>query len=73
MSNLLAWAPAIRAEGVVRTSTGEGRRAFKNRVIGKTQHGDMGKSGDRASRVIGKLISSFNAQGAYGIDGGGAP
>ena len=28
MSNLLAWAPSIRAEGVVRTSTGDGRRAF---------------------------------------------
>jgi len=28
MSNLLAWAPSIKAEGVVRTSTGDGRRAF---------------------------------------------
>jgi uncharacterized protein YbjT (DUF2867 family) len=28
MSNLLAWAPSIRAEGVVRSSTGAGRRAF---------------------------------------------
>ena len=28
MSNLLAWAPSIKAEGVVRSSTGEGRRAF---------------------------------------------
>src|SRR5215469_7793501 len=28
MSNLLAWAPAIKAEGVVRASTGDGRRAF---------------------------------------------
>jgi uncharacterized protein YbjT (DUF2867 family) len=28
MSNLLAWAPSIKADGVVRTSTGEGRRAF---------------------------------------------
>lgn len=28
MSNLLAWAPSIRAEGVVRSSTGEGRRPF---------------------------------------------
>ncbi len=28
MSNLLAWAPSIRAEGVVRASTGGGRRAF---------------------------------------------
>ncbi len=28
MSNLLAWAPSIKAEGVVRASTGEGRRAF---------------------------------------------
>ena len=28
MSNLLAWAPSIRAEGVVRSSTGDGRRAF---------------------------------------------
>lgn len=28
MSNLLAWAPAIKAEGVVRASTGNGRRAF---------------------------------------------
>jgi uncharacterized protein YbjT (DUF2867 family) len=28
MSNLLAWAHSIRAEGVVRTSTGNGRRAF---------------------------------------------
>ena len=28
MSNLLAWAPSIRAEGVVRASTGDGRRAF---------------------------------------------
>jgi uncharacterized protein YbjT (DUF2867 family) len=28
MSNLLAWAHSIRAEGVVRTSTGHGRRAF---------------------------------------------
>jgi uncharacterized protein YbjT (DUF2867 family) len=28
MSNLLAWAHAIKAEGVVRSSTGEGRRAF---------------------------------------------
>jgi uncharacterized protein YbjT (DUF2867 family) len=28
MSNLLAWAPSITAEGVVRASTGEGRRAF---------------------------------------------
>jgi uncharacterized protein YbjT (DUF2867 family) len=28
MSNLLAWAPSIRAEGIVRSSTGEGRRAF---------------------------------------------
>jgi len=28
MSNLLAWAPSIRSEGVIRTSTGDGRRAF---------------------------------------------
>ena len=28
MSNLLAWAPSIRAEGVVRASTGDGRGAF---------------------------------------------
>jgi uncharacterized protein YbjT (DUF2867 family) len=28
MSNLLAWARPIRAEGIVRASTGEGRRAF---------------------------------------------
>ena len=28
MSNLLAWAPAIKEEGVVRASTGSGRRAF---------------------------------------------
>jgi uncharacterized protein YbjT (DUF2867 family) len=28
MSNLLAWADSIKAEGVVRTSTGDGRRAF---------------------------------------------
>jgi len=28
MSNLLAWSPAIKAEGVVRASTGSGRRAF---------------------------------------------
>lgn len=28
MSNLLAWAPSIKAEGIVRASTGEGRRAF---------------------------------------------
>ncbi len=28
MSNLLAWAPSIRAEGIVRASTGNGRRAF---------------------------------------------
>jgi uncharacterized protein YbjT (DUF2867 family) len=28
MSNLLAWAPSIKAEGVVRSSTGEGRRPF---------------------------------------------
>jgi uncharacterized protein YbjT (DUF2867 family) len=28
MSNLLAWARSIRAEGIVRASTGEGRRAF---------------------------------------------
>jgi uncharacterized protein YbjT (DUF2867 family) len=28
MSNLLAWAPSIKAERVVRTSTGDGRRAF---------------------------------------------
>ena len=28
MSNLLAWAPAIKAEGVVRSSTGDGQRAF---------------------------------------------
>jgi len=28
MSNLLAWAPAIKAESVVRASTGSGRRAF---------------------------------------------
>jgi uncharacterized protein YbjT (DUF2867 family) len=28
MSNLLAWAAPIRAEGIVRASTGEGRRAF---------------------------------------------
>jgi uncharacterized protein YbjT (DUF2867 family) len=28
MSNLLAWAPSIRAEGVIRASTGDGRRAF---------------------------------------------
>jgi len=28
MSNLLAWATSIRAEGVVRASTGDGRRAF---------------------------------------------
>jgi (4-alkanoyl-5-oxo-2,5-dihydrofuran-3-yl)methyl phosphate reductase len=28
MSNLLAWAPAIRSEGVVRASTGDGKRAF---------------------------------------------
>lgn len=28
MSNLLAWAPSIKAEGVVRSSTAEGRRPF---------------------------------------------
>jgi uncharacterized protein YbjT (DUF2867 family) len=28
MSNLLAWATSIRTEGVVRASTGDGRRAF---------------------------------------------
>ena len=28
MSNLLAWAASVRNEGVVRSSTGEGRRAF---------------------------------------------
>jgi uncharacterized protein YbjT (DUF2867 family) len=28
MSNLLAWAPSIKTEGVVRSSTGDGRRAF---------------------------------------------
>jgi uncharacterized protein YbjT (DUF2867 family) len=28
MSNLLAWSTSIRAEGIVRASTGEGRRAF---------------------------------------------
>ena len=28
MANLLAWAPSIKAEGVVRTSTGDGGRAF---------------------------------------------
>jgi len=28
MSNLLAWAPSIKTAGVVRASTGEGRRAF---------------------------------------------
>jgi uncharacterized protein YbjT (DUF2867 family) len=28
MSNLLAWAPSIKAEGVVRASTGDGKRAF---------------------------------------------
>jgi uncharacterized protein YbjT (DUF2867 family) len=28
MSNLLAWAPSIKAEGVVRAATGDGRRAF---------------------------------------------
>jgi len=28
MSNLLAWAPSIKAEGVVRSSTGDGRRPF---------------------------------------------
>jgi uncharacterized protein YbjT (DUF2867 family) len=28
MSNLLAWAPSVRSEGVVRASTGDGRRAF---------------------------------------------
>ena len=28
MSNFLAWAPSLRAEGVVRSSTGDGRRPF---------------------------------------------
>src|SRR5215472_1730855 len=28
MSNLLAWAPSIKTEGIVRASTGDGRRAF---------------------------------------------
>jgi uncharacterized protein YbjT (DUF2867 family) len=28
MSNLLAWAPSIKNEGVVRSSTGDGKRAF---------------------------------------------
>jgi uncharacterized protein YbjT (DUF2867 family) len=28
MSNLLAWAPSIRNEGLIRTATGSGRRAF---------------------------------------------
>jgi uncharacterized protein YbjT (DUF2867 family) len=28
MSNLLAWAPSIKAESLVRASTGDGRRAF---------------------------------------------
>lgn len=28
MSNLLAWTPSIKGEGVVRSSTGDGRRAF---------------------------------------------
>jgi len=31
MSNLLAWAPSIKAEGVVRSSTGDGQRAFIHR------------------------------------------
>src|SRR5262249_17776358 len=28
MSNLLAWVPSIKAESIVRASTGDGRRAF---------------------------------------------
>jgi (4-alkanoyl-5-oxo-2,5-dihydrofuran-3-yl)methyl phosphate reductase len=28
MSNLLAWAPSIKADGIVRSSTGDGRRPF---------------------------------------------
>lgn len=28
MSNLLAWAPSVKAEGTVRSSTGDGKRAF---------------------------------------------
>jgi len=28
MTNLLAWAPAVKTEGIVRASTGNGRRAF---------------------------------------------
>jgi (4-alkanoyl-5-oxo-2,5-dihydrofuran-3-yl)methyl phosphate reductase len=28
MSNMLAWAPSVKAEGVIRSSTGDGRRAF---------------------------------------------
>jgi uncharacterized protein YbjT (DUF2867 family) len=28
MSNLLAWAPSIKSQGLIRTSTGNGRRAF---------------------------------------------
>lgn len=28
MSNLLAWAPSVKGEGIVRSSTGNGRRAF---------------------------------------------
>jgi uncharacterized protein YbjT (DUF2867 family) len=28
MSNLFAWAPSIRSEGIVRASTGDGKRAF---------------------------------------------
>jgi uncharacterized protein YbjT (DUF2867 family) len=28
MSNLFAWAPSIKSEGLIRSSTGEGRRAF---------------------------------------------
>src|ERR1700691_561224 len=28
MSNLLAWAPSIKSQGLIRTSTGDGRRAF---------------------------------------------
>jgi len=54
MSNLLAWAPSIKTEGIVRASTGDGRRAFihSNDIAGVAVKALTTRTYDGASLAI---------------------
>src|ERR1700732_1181234 len=69
-SNLLAWAPSIKTEGVVRASTGAGRRAFIHpddiaAVVEKalTTRAYEGKS----LPITGPLAGCFRHSGQYEV------